>query len=213
MIEEVDRLSKTVGDRDMFSNLSVTLPYNGISGMFGPNGVGKTACFRCLPALGSLTPVRSGLTRRHRLLTSTGPAPTSIPNRIAGEVVAGSDDVLHIGPVQTPSRAYIAAFGLKGPDQQMPARLFSGGGTESTHLALTLKQGGNVLLRDEPTNDLDTETPASLENAIVDFSGCAVVTAHDRLFLDRIATHILAWEGSETDPVQWFWLEGNTRGL
>jgi ATPase subunit of ABC transporter with duplicated ATPase domains len=120
--------------------------------------------------------------------------------------------MLHIGSVEVPSRAYVAAFGFNGADQQKPARLFSGGERNRLNLALTLKQGGNVLLLDEPTNDLDTETLASLENAIGEFPGCVVVTAHDRWFLDRVATHILAWEGTESVPAQWYWFEGNFAG-
>ena len=134
------------------------------------------------------------------------------PDRTAWEVVSDRHDVLHIGPSEVPSRAYLAAFGFKGADQQKPARLFSGGERNRLNLALTLRQGGNVLLLDEPTNDLDVETLGSLENAILDFPGCVVVTAHDRWFLDRVATHILAWEGTETDPARWFWFEGNFAG-
>jgi ATP-binding cassette ChvD family protein len=209
VVIEVEHLSKTVGDRDLFCDLSFSLPRNGIIGVIGPNGVGKTTLFQMLT--GSEEPdagrIRVGETVR---IAYVDQARAHIdPNRTAWEVVSGGDDVLHIGPVQVPSRAYIAAFGFRGPDQQKPARLFSGGERNRLNLALTLKQGGNVLLLDEPTNDLDTETLASLENAIIDFPGCVVVTAHDRWLLDRIATHILAWEGSETAPGQWFWFEGN----
>jgi ATP-binding cassette ChvD family protein len=212
LVIEVEHLSKTAGDRGLFSDLSFSLPRNGIIGVIGPNGVGKTTLFQMLtggeePDTGRL---RVGETVR---IAYVDQARAHIdPNRTAWEVVSGGDDVLHIGPVQVPSRAYIAAFGFKGSDQQKPAHLFSGGERNRLNLALTLKQGGNVLLLDEPTNDLDTGTLASLENAIIEFPGCAVVTAHDRWFLDRIATHILAWEGSETDPGQWFWFEGNYAG-
>ena len=193
--------------------MSFSLPRNGITGVIGPNGVGKTTLFQMLtgneePDAGK---IRVGDTVR---IAYVDQARAHIdPNRTAWEVVSGGYDVLQIGPVQVPSRAYIAAFGFKGSDQQKPARLFSGGERNRLNLALTLKQGGNVLLLDEPTNDLDTETLASLENAILEFPGCVVVTAHDRWFLDRVATHILAWEGSETRPAQWFWFEGNYRGL
>ena len=212
LVIEVNHLSKTVGDRDLFSDLSFSLPRNAIIGVIGPNGVGKTTLFQMLtggeePDTGT---IRVGETVR---IAYVDQARAHIdPNRTAWEVVSGGDNVLQIGPVQVPSRAYLAAFGFKGPDQQKPARLFSGGERNRLNLALTLKQGGNVLLLDEPTNDLDTETLASLENAIIEFPGCAVVTAHDRWFLDRIATHILAWEGSETHPGQWFWFEGNYAG-
>ena len=212
LVIEVEHLSKAIGDRELFSDLSFSLPRNGITGVIGPNGVGKTTLFQMLT--GSEEPdagkIRVGETVR---IAYVDQARAHIdPNRTAWEVVSGGYDVLQIGPVQVPSRAYIAAFGFKGSDQQKPARLFSGGERNRLNLALTLKQGGNVLLLDEPTNDLDTETLASLENAILEFPGCVVVTAHDRWFLDRVATHILAWEGSETRPAQWFWFEGNYAG-
>jgi ATP-binding cassette ChvD family protein len=212
LVIEVDHLSKAVDDRQLFSDLSFSLPRNGITGVIGPNGVGKTTLFQMLT--GSEEPdtgrIRIGETVQ---IGYVDQARARIdPNRTAWEVVSGGDDVLQIGAVQVPSRAYLAAFGFKGPDQQKPARLFSGGERNRLNLALTLKQGGNVLLLDEPTNDLDTETLASLENAITEFPGCVVVTAHDRWFLDRVATHILAWEGSETHPAQWFWFEGNYAG-
>ena len=212
LVIEVEHLSKAIGDRELFSDLSFSLPRNGITGVIGPNGVGKTTLFQMLT--GSEEPdagkIRVGETVR---IAYVDQARAHIdPNRTTWEVVSGGDDVLQIGPVRVPSRAYIAAFGFKGPDQQKPARLFSGGERNRLNLALTLKQGGNVLLLDEPTNDLDTETLASLENAILEFPGCVVVSAHDRWFLDRVATHILAWEGSETLPAQWFWFKGNYAG-
>lgn len=212
LVIEVEHVSKAFADHELFSDLSFSLPRNGIVGVIGPNGVGKTTLFQMLtgnerPDTGA---IRIGETVRIAYVDQN--RAHIDPDQTAWEVVSGGDDVLHIGPVQVPSRAYIAAFGFKGPDQQKPARLFSGGERNRLNLALTLKQGGNVLLLDEPTNDLDTETLASLENAIIEFSGCVVVTAHDRWFLDRIATHILAWEGTEAHPAQWYWFEGNYAG-
>ncbi|OHV05164.1 energy-dependent translational throttle protein EttA [Mycobacterium talmoniae] len=212
VVIEAEHLSKTVGDRELFTNLSFSLPRNGIVGIIGPNGVGKTTLFQMLtgnqePDQGTIKlgdSVRIAYVDQNRTRID--------PDRTAWQVVSGGQDVLHIGVVEVSSRAYLAAFGFKGADQQKPARLFSGGERNRLNLALTLKLGGNVLLLDEPTNDLDTETLASLENAIGEFPGCVVVTAHDRWFLDRIATHILAWEGTDTDPAQWYWFEGNFAG-
>ena len=212
LVIETQHLSKAFGDRELFADLSFSLPRNGIVGVIGPNGVGKTTLFQMLT--GSEAPdggvIRIAETVRIAYVDQN--RANIDPDRTAWEVVSGGDDVLHIGSVQVPSRAYVAAFGFKGADQQKPARLFSGGQRNRLNLALTLKQGGNVLLLDEPTNDLDTETLASLENAIGEFPGCVVVTAHDRWFLDRVATHILAWEGTETGPAQWYWSEGNFAG-
>ena len=212
LVIEVEQVSKAFGDRQLFANLSFSLPRNGIVGVIGPNGVGKTTLFQMLtgneePDTGT---IRIGETVQIAYVDQN--RAHIDPARTAWDVVSGGDDVLHIGSVQVPSRAYTAAFGFKGPDQQKPARLFSGGERNRLNLALTLKQGGNVLLLDEPTNDLDTETLASLENAIIEFPGCVVVTAHDRWFLDRVATHILAWEGTEALPTQWYWFEGNYAG-
>lgn len=202
-------LSKAFGDRQLIHDLSFSLPPNGIVGVLGPNGVGKTTLFEILtgtekPDTGTITigeTVQISYVDQNRADID--------PESTAWQVVSGGDDLLHIGHVEVPSRAYLAAFGFKGADQQKPARLFSGGERNRLNLALTLKQGGNVLLLDEPTNDLDTETLESLENAITEFAGCVVVTAHDRWFLDRVATHILAWEGTESAPAQWYWFEGN----
>lgn len=212
MVIEIDHLSKRFADRELFDDFSFALPRNGIVGVIGPNGVGKTTLFQMLtgneePDSGT---IRIGETARISYVDQD--RAHIDPGQTAWEVVSGGDDVLQIGSVQVPSRAYIAAFGFKGADQQKPARLFSGGERNRLNLALTLKQGGNVLLLDEPTNDLDTETLASLENAIAEFPGCVVVTAHDRWFLDRIATHILAWEGTDASPAQWYWFEGNYAG-
>lgn len=212
MVIDVDHVTKGYADRELFDGLSFSLPRNGIVGVIGPNGVGKTTLFQMItgneePDSGTIRigeTVRISYVDQNRVYID--------PSRTAWEVVSGGEDVFQIGSVQVPSRAYIAAFGFKGADQQKPARLFSGGERNRLNLALTLKQGGNVLLLDEPTNDLDTETLASLENAITEFPGCVIVAAHDRWFLDRIATHILAWEGTETFPAQWYWFEGNYAG-
>ena len=209
LVIEAHHVSKSHGDRDLFRDLSFSLPRNGIVGVIGPNGVGKTTLFEMItgneePDAGSIRigdSVQIAYVDQNRA--------TIDPNCTAWEVVSGGQDVLQVRSVEVPSRAYLAAFGFKGSDQQKLARLFSGGERNRLNLALTLKQGGNVLLLDEPTNDLDTETLASLENAIAEFPGCVVVSAHDRWFLDRLATHILAWEGTETSPGQWYWCEGN----
>jgi ATP-binding cassette ChvD family protein len=212
LVIEAQHLSKAFGARELFADLSFSLPRNGIVGVIGPNGVGKTTLFQMLT--GSQPPdagtIRIGETVRIAYVDQN--RANIDPEATAWEVVSGGHDVLQVGTVEVNSRAYLAAFGFKGPDQQKPARLFSGGERNRLNLALTLKQGGNVLLLDEPTNDLDTETLASLENAIEEFPGCVVVTAHDRWFLDRVATHILAWEGTETDPAEWYWFEGNFAG-
>jgi ATP-binding cassette ChvD family protein len=212
VVIEADHLQKAFDGRELFGGLSFSLPRNGIVGIIGPNGVGKTTLFQLIagneaPDAGT---IRIGETVR---LAYVDQDRAHIePDRTAWEVVSNGHDVLHVGAVDVPSRAYLAAFGFKGSDQQKPARLFSGGERNRLNLALTLKQGGNVLLLDEPTNDLDTETLASLENAITEFPGCVVVAAHDRWFLDRVATHILAWEDTETASAQWYWFEGNFAG-
>jgi ATP-binding cassette ChvD family protein len=212
LVVEADGLTKRYGDRVLFDGLSFSLPRNGIVGMVGPNGVGKTTLFRILagqeqPDGGQL---RIGDTVRMSYVDQN--REQIDPDRTAWEVVSEGHDFLTVGQVDVPSRAYLAAFGFKGADQQKPARLFSGGQRNRLNLALTLKQGGNLLLLDEPTNDLDVETLSSLENALLDFPGCAVITSHDRWFLDRVATHILAWEGTGDEPGRWFWFEGNFDG-
>jgi ATP-binding cassette ChvD family protein len=209
LVIDTHRLRKGFGNRSLIDSMSFSLPRNGIVGVLGPNGVGKTTLFQMLvgqqrPDSGSIRigeSVRISYVDQNRAQID--------PHRTAWEVVSDGLDSLTVGPVEMPSRAYLAAFGFKGPDQQKPARLCSGGERNRLNLALTLKQGGNVLLLDEPTNDLDIDTLASLETALLDFPGCAVITAHDRWFLDRVATHILAWEGTDENPGQWFWFEGN----
>ncbi|MFC0865309.1 energy-dependent translational throttle protein EttA [Sphaerimonospora cavernae] len=200
-----ENLTKGFGDRLLMDGLSFDLPRNGIVGIIGPNGVGKTTLFRMVigdeaPGEGS---IKIGDTVKISYVDQSRGGID--PKKNVWEVVSDGLDHIKVGHVEMPSRAYVAAFGFKGPDQQKPAGVLSGGERNRLNLALTLKQGGNVLLLDEPTNDLDTETLSSLENALLDFPGCAVITSHDRWFLDRIATHILAWE----EGSNWFWFEGN----
>jgi ATP-binding cassette ChvD family protein len=209
LVVEATRLGKGFDGRPLIEDLAFSLPRGGIVGVIGPNGVGKTTLFKMLvgyeiPDAGT---IRIGETVRISYVDQT--RAHIDPDKTVWELVSGGHDFIEIGTVEMPSRAYVAAFGFKGPDQQKPARLFSGGERNRLNLALTLKQGGNLLLLDEPTNDLDVETLSSLENALLSFPGCAVITAHDRWFLDRIATHILAWEGTDEDPARWFWFEGN----
>lgn len=214
VVVEVDHLTKAFGDRILVDDLSFTLPRNGIVGVIGPNGVGKTTLFKMLVA------ASEGDTEDKDVLPTMGDIKVGEtvslsyvdqsragldPSKTVWEVVSDGLDWIKVGNVELPSRAYVSAFGFKGPDQQKPAKVLSGGERNRLNLALTLKMGGNLLLLDEPTNDLDVETLGSLENALLDFPGCAVITSHDRWFLDRIATHILAYEGDS----QWFWFEGN----
>jgi ATP-binding cassette ChvD family protein len=205
VVVEVEHLVKGFGDRVLIDDLSFTLPRNGIVGVIGPNGAGKTTLFKTI--LG-LEPADSGNVKIGETvkISYVDQSRGGIdPKKSLFEVVSDGLDFMKVGQVEMPSRAYVAAFGFKGPDQQKPAGVLSGGERNRLNLALTLKQGGNLLLLDEPTNDLDVETLGSLENALLEFPGCAVVISHDRWFLDRVATHILAYEGDS----KWFWFEGN----
>ncbi|MGC5615956.1 energy-dependent translational throttle protein EttA [Georgenia sp. Z1491] len=209
VVIEADDLHKGFGDRVLIDGLSFSLPRNGIVGVIGPNGVGKTTLFKTIVGL---EPLDSGdLTIGETVKISyVDQSRGGIdPDKSLWEVVSDGMDYIQVGNVEMPSRAYVSAFGFKGPDQQKRAGVLSGGERNRLNLALTLKQGGNLLLLDEPTNDLDVETLGSLENALLEFPGCAVVVTHDRWFLDRVATHILAWEGTEENPASWYWFEGN----
>jgi ATP-binding cassette ChvD family protein len=214
VVVEASHLTKGFDDRLLIDDLSFSLPRNGIVGVIGPNGVGKTTLFKMIVAategdtsdkatLPTSGDIRVGETVKLSYVDQSRAGLD--PDKSVWQVVSDGLDWIKVGHVEMPSRAYIAAFGFKGPDQQKPTKVLSGGERNRLNLALTLKQGGNVILLDEPTNDLDVETLASLENALLEFPGCAVITSHDRWFLDRIATHILAYEGDS----QWFWFEGN----
>jgi ATP-binding cassette ChvD family protein len=209
VVVEVEHLDKGYDGRTLIKDLSFTLPRNGIVGVIGPNGVGKTTLFKTIVGLEQPDSgiVKVGETVK---LSYVDQARAGIdPKKTVWEVVSDGLDHIQVGQTEVPSRAYVSAFGFKGPDQQKPAGVLSGGERNRLNLALTLKQGGNLILLDEPTNDLDVETLSSLENALEQFPGCAVVISHDRWFLDRTCTHILAWEGDEDNEAKWFWFEGN----
>ncbi|MWB97370.1 energy-dependent translational throttle protein EttA [Agromyces seonyuensis] len=209
IVLEVKNLQKGFGERVLIDGLSFSLPRNGIVGIIGPNGVGKTTLFKTIvglePSDGGT--VKIGETVKISYVDQSRGGID--PNKTLWEVVSDGLDYIQVGKTEVPSRAYVSTFGFKGPDQQKRAGILSGGERNRLNLALTLKQGGNLLLLDEPTNDLDVETLGSLENALLEFPGCAVVITHDRWFLDRIATHILAYEGTEENPSNWHWFEGN----
>jgi len=206
---EIKDLKKGFGDRVLIDNLSFSLPRNGIVGVIGPNGVGKTTLFKTIVGLeeadGGAVKIGETVSISYVDQSRSG----LDPKKNLWETVSDGLDFIKVGHVEIPSRAYVSQFGFKGPDQQKMTGILSGGERNRLNLALTLKQGGNLLLLDEPTNDLDVETLGSLENALLEFPGCAVVISHDRWFLDRVATHILSFEGTEENPASWYWFEGN----
>jgi ATPase subunit of ABC transporter with duplicated ATPase domains len=209
VVVEVSHLAKGFDGRLLIKDLSFTLPRGGIVGVIGPNGVGKTTLFKTIVGL---EPPDSGEVRVGETVKISYVDQNRAgidPTKNVWQVVSDGLDYIRVGQVEMPSRAYVSAFGFKGPDQQKAAGVLSGGERNRLNLALTLKEGGNLLLLDEPTNDLDVETLGSLENALLEFPGCAVVISHDRWFLDRVTTHILAWEGNSSNEAQWYWFEGN----
>ncbi|MCF7550226.1 MULTISPECIES: energy-dependent translational throttle protein EttA [Pseudonocardia] len=208
-VVEVSHLDKGFDGRQLIKDLSFSLPRNGIVGVIGPNGVGKTTLFKTIVGLEKPDSGEVKVGETVKLSYVDQNRGGIDPKKNVWEVVSDGLDYIHVGQTEMPSRAYIAAFGFKGPDQQKPAGVLSGGERNRLNLALTLKLGGNLILLDEPTNDLDVETLGSLENALEQFPGCAVVISHDRWFLDRVVTHILAWEGTDENPAAWFWFEGN----
>ena len=205
VVVDVEHLNKGFGERVLIDDLSFTLPRNGIVGVVGPNGAGKTTLFKTIVGMEDADAGKVKIGETVKISYVDQNRGGIDPKKTLWEVVSDGLDYIQVGQVEMPSRAYVSAFGFKGPDQQKPAGILSGGERNRLNLALTLKQGGNLLLLDEPTNDLDVETLSSLENALLDFPGCAVVVSHDRWFLDRVATHILAYEGDS----KWFWFEGN----
>ncbi len=206
---DAKNLKKGFDGRILIDNLTFTLPRNGIVGVIGPNGVGKTTLFKTITGLEPLDSGDLKIGETVDISYVDQDRGGIDPNKTLWEVVSDGQDFIQVGKTEIPSRGYVSQFGFKGPDQQKKAGVLSGGERNRLNLALTLKQGGNLLLLDEPTNDLDVETLGSLENALLEFPGCAVVITHDRWFLDRIATHILAYEGTEDDPANWYWFEGN----
>ncbi|RRO19397.1 energy-dependent translational throttle protein EttA [Saccharopolyspora rhizosphaerae] len=211
-VVEVEHLKKGFDEQLLIDDLSFSLPRNGIVGVIGPNGVGKTTLFKTIVGLEEPDSGTVKIGDTVKLSYVDQNRANIDPDKNVWEVVSEGLDYIQVGQVEMPSRAYVSAFGFKGPDQQKPAGVLSGGERNRLNLALTLKRGGNLILLDEPTNDLDVETLGSLENALEQFPGCAVVISHDRWFLDRVATHILAWEGDDENPAKWFWFEGNFEG-
>jgi ATP-binding cassette ChvD family protein len=212
VVVEVENLRKGFGDRVLIDGLSFNLPRNGIVGVIGPNGVGKTTLFKTIVGLEQPDAGKVKIGETVKLSYVDQNRAGIDPKKNLWEVVSDGLDYIQVGNVEMPSRAYVSSFGFKGPDQQKLSGILSGGERNRLNLALTLKQGGNLILLDEPTNDLDVETLGSLENALEQFPGCAVVISHDRWFLDRVCTHILAWEGTDQSPASWFWFEGNFEG-
>ncbi|GAA1488447.1 energy-dependent translational throttle protein EttA [Brachybacterium sacelli] len=206
---EASDIEKGFGQRVLIDGLSFSLPPNGIVGVIGPNGVGKTTLFKTIVGLEPLDGGELKVGQSVKISYVDQNRENIDPDKNLWEVVSDGLDFIQVGKVEIPSRAYVSQFGFKGPDQQKKAGVLSGGERNRLNLALTLKQGGNLLLLDEPTNDLDVQTLGSLENALLNFPGCAVVVSHDRWFLDRVATHILAYEGTEENPANWYWFEGN----
>ena len=209
LVIEAENLQKGFEGRTLIDGLSFSLPPNGIVGVIGPNGVGKTTLFKTIVGLEELDGGNLKIGDSVKISYVDQSRGGIDPDKSLWDVVSDGLDFIQVGNVEMPSRAYVSAFGFKGPDQQKKAGVLSGGERNRLNLALTLKQGGNLLLLDEPTNDLDVETLGSLENALLEFPGCAVVVSHDRWFLDRVATHILAWEGTDENPASWYWFEGN----
>ncbi len=212
VVLEAKNLQKGFDGRSLVNGLSFSLPRNGIVGVIGPNGVGKSTLFKTIVGLEKLDGGELKIGETVKISYVDQSRAGIDPNKTLWEVVSDGLDYMQVGNQEVPSRAYVAAFGFKGGDQQKPAGVLSGGERNRLNLALTLKQGGNLLLLDEPTNDLDVETLSSLENALLEFPGCAVVITHDRWFLDRVASHILAYEGTDENPDQWYWFEGNFQG-
>ena len=204
-----EHLHKEFDGRVLIDDLSFTLPCNGIVGVIGPNGVGKSTLFKCIVGLEELSGGNLEIGETVKISYVDQNRSGIDPDKNLWEVVSDGLDIMQVGESEVPSRAYVASFGFKGSDQQKRAGVLSGGERNRLNLALTLKQGGNLLLLDEPTNDLDVETLSSLESALLEFPGCSVVISHDRMFLDRVATHILAWEGTDDNPGNWYWFEGN----